>query len=238
MLTDSGGIQEETTFLGVPCFTLRDNTERPITVAQGTNTLLGLEPRRIRDILPALERPPQPLTRRRAGTARRPSGRGHDRAPLRRSAERESTGRGERLSIAIYRAPMRARDMDVPAGAGAEYGLERVVVGIAAGRRRTIRPQTPSLRGSYPRERSCGRATGRVAYRLGRITGDVRDDDSAPAQAVGIRHVRPTRWLQRAFDGRRGAAGGRANVRAWRSQLPAHPRRRGRTRRTEQIWRR
>ena len=50
VLTDSGGIQEETTFLGVPCFTLRDNTERPITVQLGTNTLLGLEPARIREI--------------------------------------------------------------------------------------------------------------------------------------------------------------------------------------------
>jgi UDP-N-acetylglucosamine 2-epimerase (non-hydrolysing) len=53
VLTDSGGIQEETTFLGVPCFTLRDNTERPITVEQGTNMLLGLSPRRIVEI-PAL----------------------------------------------------------------------------------------------------------------------------------------------------------------------------------------
>jgi UDP-N-acetylglucosamine 2-epimerase (non-hydrolysing) len=47
VLTDSGGIQEETTYLGVPCFTLRDNTERPVTVRAGTNTLLGLAPRRI-----------------------------------------------------------------------------------------------------------------------------------------------------------------------------------------------
>lgn len=53
VLTDSGGIQEETTWLGVPCFTLRDNTERPVTVRAGTNTLLGLDPRRIADI-PAL----------------------------------------------------------------------------------------------------------------------------------------------------------------------------------------
>jgi UDP-N-acetylglucosamine 2-epimerase (non-hydrolysing) len=50
VLTDSGGIQEETTYLGVPCFTLRDNTERPVTVRAGTNTLLGLAPERIAEI--------------------------------------------------------------------------------------------------------------------------------------------------------------------------------------------
>ncbi len=49
-LTDSGGIQEETTFLGVPCFTLRANTERPVTCDLGTNTLLGLDPARIADV--------------------------------------------------------------------------------------------------------------------------------------------------------------------------------------------
>jgi UDP-N-acetylglucosamine 2-epimerase (non-hydrolysing) len=47
VLTDSGGIQEETTALGVPCLTLRNNTERPITIEQGTNLLVGLEPQRI-----------------------------------------------------------------------------------------------------------------------------------------------------------------------------------------------
>lgn len=47
MITDSGGIQEETTFLQVPCLTLRQNTERPVTVAQGTNQLVGMEPDKI-----------------------------------------------------------------------------------------------------------------------------------------------------------------------------------------------
>jgi UDP-N-acetylglucosamine 2-epimerase (non-hydrolysing) len=44
VLTDSGGIQEETTALGVPCLTLRKNTERPVTVSRGTNKVVGVEP--------------------------------------------------------------------------------------------------------------------------------------------------------------------------------------------------
>jgi UDP-N-acetylglucosamine 2-epimerase (non-hydrolysing) len=47
VLTDSGGIQEETTILGVPCITLRENTERPVTVTHGTNTVVGTSPRKI-----------------------------------------------------------------------------------------------------------------------------------------------------------------------------------------------
>jgi len=51
VITDSGGIQEETTILGVPCLTLRENTERPITVTLGTNVLVGRDPRKLRSEL-------------------------------------------------------------------------------------------------------------------------------------------------------------------------------------------
>ena len=49
VLTDSGGLQEETTALGIPCLTLRENTERPITVTEGTNTIVGNDPQIILD---------------------------------------------------------------------------------------------------------------------------------------------------------------------------------------------
>jgi len=48
VITESGGIQEETTYLGVPCLTVRENTERPITVAMGTNVLVGRDPEKLR----------------------------------------------------------------------------------------------------------------------------------------------------------------------------------------------
>ncbi len=61
VLTDSGGIQEETTALGVPCVTLRENTERPITVTEGTNVLAGTDPARITDTVNrVLDDPPAP----------------------------------------------------------------------------------------------------------------------------------------------------------------------------------
>jgi UDP-N-acetylglucosamine 2-epimerase (non-hydrolysing) len=53
VITDSGGITEETTVMGVPCMTLRDNTERPETISLGTNELLGTNPKAIK---PAMEK--------------------------------------------------------------------------------------------------------------------------------------------------------------------------------------
>ena len=61
VLTDSGGIQEETIVLGIPCLTLRNDTERPVTVSQGTNRLTGQDPTAIavavEEILNGLDSP-------------------------------------------------------------------------------------------------------------------------------------------------------------------------------------
>jgi len=51
VITDSGGIQEETTVLGVPCITLRKNTERPVTVEQGTNLLVSIDKAKVVDAI-------------------------------------------------------------------------------------------------------------------------------------------------------------------------------------------
>jgi UDP-N-acetylglucosamine 2-epimerase (non-hydrolysing) len=61
VITDSGGIQEETSALGVPCFTLRDSTERPVTLELGTNRLLGLDPASIAEIPAYVATPPVAL---------------------------------------------------------------------------------------------------------------------------------------------------------------------------------
>src|SRR5207237_3938395 len=64
VLTDSGGIQEETTILGIPCITMRENTERPVTLTHGTNVLVGSDSERITHefacVLKGMRRTPPP----------------------------------------------------------------------------------------------------------------------------------------------------------------------------------
>ncbi|MBI5617985.1 MAG: UDP-N-acetylglucosamine 2-epimerase (non-hydrolyzing) [Gammaproteobacteria bacterium] len=67
IFTDSGGIQEESTALGIPCVTLRENTERPVTVTEGTNVLVGSDKERIREETLAI------LGGKRRGQRRRPA---------------------------------------------------------------------------------------------------------------------------------------------------------------------
>ena len=71
VLTDSGGLQEETTALGVPCLTLREQTERPITVTHGTNRIVGTSPDRI------VEEATRALTEQQPGGTRPPLWDGH-----------------------------------------------------------------------------------------------------------------------------------------------------------------
>ena len=66
VLTDSGGIQEETTALGVPCLTLRESTERPVTVSEGTNTIVGTDPAAIEAAIEKLRISPPEKGRRPA----------------------------------------------------------------------------------------------------------------------------------------------------------------------------
>src|SRR5690606_16390903 len=55
VITDSGGVQEESTYLGVPCLTVRPSTERPVTITEGTNTLVELNSESIKSILHQIE---------------------------------------------------------------------------------------------------------------------------------------------------------------------------------------
>jgi hypothetical protein len=98
----------------------------------------------------------------------------------------------------IYRAPMRARDRDLPQGPGAEYGLEHGLVGIGPGAgekaERMLRRFADLPAGTFVWTRDEG---GR--YHLGRVTGPYRRDQSRGAREVGIGHVRPATWMDRPF---------------------------------------
>jgi len=93
---------------------------------------------------------------------------------------------------------MRARDRDAPDGAGAEHGIEHGLVGIGDSRGdkagRMLRRFAELPEGALVWTR-----TADGTYRLGRIAGPWRYDDSAAAREVGIHHVRPATWLDRRF---------------------------------------
>ena len=133
VITDSGGLQEETTYLGIPCFTLRDNTERPITIEEGTNVLATPA------TLPGLVGPSLVGRAARAappGILGRP-----DRRPLRRGS---AAPRGRRMSIPIL-LPKRRRAWHerLAAALGAMEGdavVDLSESGAGAGAGRLLRP--------------------------------------------------------------------------------------------------
>lgn len=120
------------------------------------------------------------------------------------------------VAASIYRAPMRSRVRDAPAGAGAEHGIAHGLVGIgealaatpatlddavaAAGEHFGAKAGRMLRRfAELPDGTSVWTRLGDGTYRLGRIAGPWRYDSSAAAQAVGIHHVRPAVWLEQPF---------------------------------------
>ena len=98
----------------------------------------------------------------------------------------------------IYRAPMRARGLEAPPGAGARFGVERGLVGIGDGPADKDARMLRRFR-DLPDGTLVWTRTEDGAYHLGRIAGPYRHDDSAAAREVGIVHVRPATWLDRPF---------------------------------------
>ncbi len=102
------------------------------------------------------------------------------------------------MSAEVFRAPMRARSLDAPPGAGAAFGLAHGLVGIG---------DDPGEKAARMARRLAGLPDGTFVwtrdrdglYWLGRIAGPARYDDSAEAREVGIHHVRPAAWLERPF---------------------------------------
>jgi hypothetical protein len=112
---------------------------------------------------------------------------------------------------------MRARDRDLPPGAGADHGVRHGIVGIGDGL--SVKPSMLSdavAAATHEHGEKAGRMLARFAelaegsfiwtrtsdgcYRLGRIAGPWRYDDSAAARGVGIHHVRPAQWLRRGYS--------------------------------------
>lgn len=127
----------------------------------------------------------------------------------------------------VFRAPMRARDRDCPPGAGADFGVAHGVVGtgdvldvvpatvdeaVAAATDRHGEKAGRMLRGfaAIPDGAFVWTRHGDGHFRLGRVAGAWRYDDSAAAHGVGMHHVRPAEWLPIAFEEDRVPAGVRA----------------------------
>lgn len=93
---------------------------------------------------------------------------------------------------------MRARDLDLPPGAGAEYGIGDGVVGIGPGTgeraARLLHRFATVPEGVFVWTRDCG-----GGYHLGRVSGSMNEEASPSARRVGIAYTRPTRWLERVF---------------------------------------
>lgn len=152
----------------------------------------------------------------------------------------------------IFRAPMRARALDVPAGVGAEHGVERGLVGIGDALGAVPRTLDEAVRAATEAHgEKAGRMLRRFAelpdgvfvwtrdtagwYRLGRVAGPWRYDGSAAARAVGIHHVRPATWLERAFgEDEVPAAVAATFARGGRNLQRTHDA--GAERRTAELW--
>jgi hypothetical protein len=155
-------------------------------------------------------------------------------------------------AIPVYRAPMRPRDRDLPAGIGAEFGLRRGLVGTGDALDTPPRTIDQAVEAATARH---GDKAGRMlrafaglpdgvfvwtrasdgAYHLGRISGPWRYDDSPAAREVGIHHVRPTTWLDRPFgDGEVPAAVAETFARGGRNLQRTHSD--AAERRTAELW--
>ena len=170
IVTDSGGVQEEASALGVPCYTFRANTERPVTLSHGTNVLLGEDPAADRR-RPPLALPPTPSRDPALGRPRRRAlgGRPHLRA---RGTGRGGSRPGARLARPRRRPPTppgrcasrtaRARRVTAPAAAPRSAGPPR------ARRRRRPRPRRAGVPGLT--EMCSGRARPASAHCLAAAT--------------------------------------------------------------------
>jgi hypothetical protein len=155
-------------------------------------------------------------------------------------------------ALPIYRAPMRSRERDVPAGVGAEHGVANGLVGIGEGLAATPSTLDEAVAAAGERyDAKAARMLQRFAelpdgtsvwtrltdgtYRLGRIAGPWRYDASTAARTVGIHHVRPTRWLDRPIGEHEAPAAVAATfARGGRNLQRTHDA--GAERRTAELW--